>query len=184
MLQIDVDVNPTPFLVYGHMGIRSCVDVVVVARSLPGNRQVLFSFDSFFGVARASADPRKPNFTNVSRQSCGTGEAMLLMRVSTPSRANYRDLGQLCHGNPEHYFDLASARVATMSHAEGRNFSSRDVDQRLLQSTASLPSVPAGGVVEMRVRLPIDFLFERAFPALAAAAAAAADPMDVDSVGE
>ncbi len=165
MLQIDVDIEQAPLLVYGYLGVRSCVDVVAVSRALPGNRQVLFSFVEFVRLVR-EPQPRKRNFTTLARHRLDTSEATLQLHLSTPSRANYRDIGQRCHDNAEHFFDIASSRVAPMSHAEGRSFSARDVDQRLQQSTSALPIIPAGGVVELRVQLPIAFLFERAFPAL------------------
>jgi hypothetical protein len=65
--------------------------------------------------------------------------------VSTPSRSQYQALGKLIFKDEHHFFNLPS-RTASVSHAEAKHYSSRDVDSLLQQSTANLPAIAAGGV--------------------------------------
>lgn len=170
VMQVDIDLGSQPLLcMYGYAGINSLVDVVLVSRSVPGNKKTLFSFSSGFASSRGVKrfNLRATAFSSTAEGAPRKDLGTLFVHVSTASKANYRAIGKLCHNNEEYFFDAArTQRVAGMTHAEGRNFSSRDVDDRLRQNVASLPNIPAGGVVELRLILQVEPLFKFLFPAL------------------
>lgn len=143
-----------PFLCYGYNGVNSLVELVMVNRRVPGNRKVVASFSSYRRVMR-QAD------RNVNVGSDCEGGFGLEMHVSTCSRSQYALLGKLVHGDESHFFNL-SQRTASVSHAEAKHYSSREVDSLLQQSTAGIPAIPAGGARDFFIRCPIELLASEA----------------------
>lgn len=168
MLQVEFQAD-LPFLSYGVNGVSSLVDLVMVNRRVAGNKKTLCTFDRFWSarvsnvIRNDDADDHHDRDGGVvynMKGSCAEEwKAKLLLHVSTPSRKQYAQMGEFAFQNPEHYFDIAAARSANMSHAEARHFSSADVDHRLRQSTAYLPAIAAGGCRSICLIVSIDYLW-------------------------
>lgn len=146
-----------PLVSYGWNGVQSQCDLVMVNRRVPGNRRTLCEFDPLSGGGRRSAQRN----VNVAAGSSRPG-FLLEMFVSTPSRAQYQQMGKHVSGDEAFFFNLAP-RNAGMTHAEAKHFSSSDVDRRLRESTAGLPNVAAGGARDVFVEVPIDVLAAEVF---------------------
>lgn len=83
----------------------------------------------------------------------------LEMYVSTCSRSQYAQLGKLVFGDESHFFNLPQ-RTASVSHAEAKHYSSREVDSLLQQSTAGIPAIAAGGVRSFFLSLCFTFCLQ------------------------